>query len=181
MIPTALSARYAKAIVDLAAQAGRLEAVSAGLRQLSDLVLQHPELSHVMRHPGFQIALRQGVFFTLISRLELDELLRPFIGLMIEKGRLAALESIAVAVEKLTDEHLGRVRAQATSAAPLSEAQCAAVRSSLERRVGRDVVLEMKVDPKLLAGLQVQLGSELMDGSVKGRLERLGRQLQSTH
>jgi F-type H+-transporting ATPase subunit delta len=117
----------------------------------------------------------------LINRLDLDELLRPFIGLIIEKGRLEALAGITAAVEALTDEHLGRVRAQATSAAPLSEAQRDAVRSALERRVGRAVVLETKVDPKLLAGLQVQLGSELMDGSVRGRLERLGRQLQSTH
>ena len=177
MIPAAISLRYARALVDLADKAGRLEKVAAGLEQLNTLCLGHDELQAVIRHPGFSVEQRTGIFNELMTRLGLDDLLRPFLGLIIEKGRLPALAGICQAVQNLTDDKLGRVRAFATSARPLSPAHCDAVAAVLEKRVGYKVVLETEVDASLIAGLQVQLGSELFDGSVKGRLDRLGRQL----
>ncbi len=177
MIPAAISLRYARAIVELADKAGRLEKVAAGLEQLNALCLGHDELQAVVRHPGFSVQQRTAIFNELMNRLGHDDLLRPFIGLIIEKGRLPALSGICESVQTLTDEKLGRVRAFATSARPLSAAQCEAVAAVLEKRVGHKVVLETEVDSSLIAGLQVQLGSELFDGSVKGRLDRLGRQL----
>jgi F-type H+-transporting ATPase subunit delta len=177
MIPSAISLRYARALVGLAEQEGHLETVAAGLAQLNTICLEHDELQLVIRHPGFSVAQRTGIFNEMMQRLGHDELLRPFIGLVIEKGRLAALSGISDAVRSLTDEKLGRVRARATSAQPMSQAQSDAVTAVLEKRVGQKVVLETEVDASLIAGLQVQIGSERLDGSVKGRLDRLGRQL----
>jgi F-type H+-transporting ATPase subunit delta len=177
MIPAAISLRYARALVELAEQVDRLEAVASGLEQLSMLCEEHHELQAVMNHPGFSAQQRTAVFNELMKRLNLDELLRPFMGLVIEKDRLPALRGISGAVQNLTDQRLGRVRALAVSASELSEAQRQAVAKALEAKVGQKIVLEAEVDPSLIAGLQVQIGSELYDGSVKGRLDRLGRQL----
>ena len=177
MIPAAISKRYARALVDLAQQAGRLEAVASSLKALSDTVEQHAELRTLVRHPGFSVEQRSAVFNDIQKGLGSDELLRPFIGLVIEKDRLLALGAISDAVQELADAALGRVRAQATSAQPLTAAQEAAVQAALQRRVGCTVLLETSVDPSLIAGVQVQLGSERLDGTVRGRLDRLGRQL----
>ena len=177
MSSSAVSKRYARALVDLAQKADRLEAVSQGLSQLASLAASHAELRVVVGHPGFSLEQRTAIFNELLERLELDAMLRPFVGLVIEKGRLAALSGIASAVESMTDEALGRVRARACTAQPMTAAQEAAVAAALEKRLGRQVMLETSVDPSLLAGLEVQVGSERFDGSVKGRLDRLGRQL----
>ena len=112
-----------------------------------------------------------------MGRLGADELLRPFIGLVIEKDRLGALKGISEAAQRLTDERLGRVRARAVSAQALTDAQRAAVTKALEAKTGQTVLLKTETDASLIAGLQVQIGSELFDGTVKGRLDRLGRQL----
>ena len=177
MSSSAVSKRYARALVDLAQKADRLEAVSQGLSQLASLAASHAELRVVVGHPGFSLEQRTAIFNELLERLELDAMLRPFVGLVIEKGRLAALSGIASAVESMTDEALGRVRARACTAQPMTAAQEAAVAAALEKRLGSQVMLETSVDPSLLAGLEVQVGSERFDGSVKERLDRLGRKL----
>ena len=177
MIPAAISLRYARALVELAEKEGRLEAVAAGLHQLATLCAEHDELQAVMSHPGFSVQQRTAVFNELMKRLGSDELLRPFMGLVIEKDRLAALIGISGSVQSLTDERLGRVRARAISARELSEAQCEAVKRALEAKIGQTVLLETETNASLIAGLQVQIGSELYDGTVKGRLDRLGQQL----
>jgi F-type H+-transporting ATPase subunit delta len=177
MIPAAISLRYARALVELAEKVDRLEAVASGLEQLSAICDEHEELQAVMNHPGFSVGQRTAVFNELMKRLNLDDLLRPFMGLVIEKGRLPALRGISASVQSLTDQSLGRVRARAISAHELTDAQRHAVAQALQAKVGQTIVLEATVDPSLIAGLQVQIGSELYDGSVKGRLDRLGRQL----
>ena len=177
MIPAAISLRYARALVGLADESGRLEAVADGLSQFSALCEQHHDLRLLIRHPSFSIAQRSAIFNDLMSRLDLDRLLRPFIGLVVEKGRLLALSAISESVQNLTDEKLGRMRAQAVSAVVMSAAQLASVTAALEKRAGCRVLLETSVDASLIAGLQVQLGHELLDGTVKGRLDRLGQQL----
>ena len=177
MIPAAISLRYARALVELADQAGRLEKVAHGLDQLATICSEHPEMHAVMYHPGFTAEQRSSVFNELMGRLGADELLRPFIGLVIEKDRLGALKGISEAAQRLTDERLGRVRARAVSAQELTDAQRAAVTKALEAKTGQTVLLKTETDASLIAGLQVQIGSELFDGTVKGRLDRLGRQL----
>jgi F-type H+-transporting ATPase subunit delta len=177
MIPAAISLRYARALVGLADEAGRLETVADGLSQLSALCEQHNDLRLLIRHPSFSIAQRSAILNDLMSRLNLDALLRPFVGLVVEKGRLLALSAISESVQFLTDEKLGRMRAQATSAVVLTAAQLAVVTAALEKRAGCRILLETSVDASLIAGLQVQLGHELLDGTVKGRLDRLGQQL----
>lgn len=177
MIPAAIGQRYARALVDLAEGQGRLEVVASGLSQLAKLCEDHADLAAVMRHPGFSKAQRRAVFDGLLTALGSDDLIRPFLGLLIDKGRLPALSVIASAVAALTDQRLGRVRASALSAKPLTEAQLQALVKALKAKVGLDVVLHTEVDPRLLAGLQVQIGSTLYDGTVKGRLDRLGKRL----
>ena len=177
MIPAAISLRYARALVELAEKEGRLEAVASGLEELVALCVEHEELQAVMRHPGFTTQQRTAVFNELMTRLGSDQLLRPFMGLVIEKDRLAALKGISGAVQNLTDERLGRVRARAISARELSDTQREAVTRALEAKTGQTILLETETNASLIAGLQVQIGSELYDGTVKGRLDRLGQQL----
>ena len=180
MIPAAISQRWAKALVELASNAGVLESGNADINALADALAASDDLHQLVRNPRFTPAVRSSVFEAMIERMGLNELIRPFVLLLIEKGRIAALGAIAVAVSGLTDEALGRTRATVTSAAALSGDEVINLTRALEARVGKTVVVSTLVDSSLGGGSRVQIGSQRLDGSVAARLERLKRGLGLT-
>jgi F-type H+-transporting ATPase subunit delta len=99
--------------------------------------------------------------------------MQRFALLLLDRGRIALLASLARAYRELADAHAGRVRAVVTSAAPLSPADLERVRRSLERRTKKTVMLEAQVDPSLIGGLVAQVGDLVLDGSVRTQLSTL--------
>jgi F-type H+-transporting ATPase subunit delta len=180
MIPAAITQRWAKALVELASTADALEVVNRDINALAEAVAASSDLKQLIRNPRFSPAMRRSVFEAMIERMGVNDLIRPFVLLLIEKDRIAALQPIARAVSGLTDDALGRTRATVVSAVALSDDDVAKMTQALEARVGKKVVLSTSVDASLIGGSRVQIGSQRLDGSVAARLERLKRGLGIT-
>ena len=177
MIPASISRRWARALVELAQEENRLEAVAEQLQQLAQLSQSHGEIQQLILNPAFSTASQKAVFAEILQKMGADDLLKRFVSVLIEKDRLAALGGIAKAAQDLTDRALGRRRALVTSARPLTEEQRTQLKASLGQRTGAEIVMEEEVNEDLVAGLRVQLGSQRLESSVAGHFAQLQRDL----
>jgi F-type H+-transporting ATPase subunit delta len=113
----------------------------------------------------------------ILPRVAPSPIVQRFALLLLERGRIVLLTSLARAYRELADAHAGRVRAVVTSAAPLAPADLERVRKSLERRTKKTVMLEAEVDPNLIGGLVARVGDLVLDGSVRTQLDTLREKL----
>src|SRR3990172_8995168 len=169
----AVARRYAKALWALARDEGRPEPVARELAAFERVLADQPLLRNVLLLPWAKAATKRAIVLSVAERVQLSPLARNFLALVAQRRRLALLAEIRVAYERLVDEAAGRVRARVRSAAPLSEAQRAAIRGRLGRRLGKTVLLDTAVDPTLVGGFVAEVGSRLLDTSVKGQLAAL--------
>jgi F-type H+-transporting ATPase subunit delta len=173
--------RYAKALFQLASEAGQVAQVRRELDHLATLLAESPELAGVLLQPLRPVAERRKVLAAVAERMHAGPLLRPFYQVLIDHRRLVDLESIRVEFAGLADEQAGLRRAQVRSARPLSEAQLERLRRALAERLGHEVKLEVEIDPELLGGVVAQVGDLLLDGSVRTQLRQLRASLASGH
>jgi F-type H+-transporting ATPase subunit delta len=166
---------YAQALFDAAKEKGRLEAVREQLEQVIGAEAEVPELRELLRNPQLDPNARAGAIEDLLEGAE--ETLRNFLLLLADKGRSGQLEEIAREFERLVAEEEGVVRAELTTAIELSDEQARALLEQVERASGRKIEATREVDPDLIGGIVLQVGSHRLDASVRGRLERLRRQL----
>ena len=110
--------------------------------------------------------------------MKLDSLTAKFLGVLAENRRLADLPKMIDAFDAIVADHRGEVTAKVTSAHPLSAAQLKELTANLKSRVGRDVTVATTVDPAILGGLVVQLGSQLIDGSIRTRLNSFAQAMK---
>ncbi|HEV8306604.1 MAG TPA: ATP synthase F1 subunit delta [Methylomirabilota bacterium] len=169
--------RYAKALGMLAAEESRLEPVAKELQAFERVLADEAVLRDALLMPWVKAAAKRAIVASVAERLQLSLLTRNFLALVAQRRRLALLPAILEAYRALVDEAGGRVRAHVRSAAPLSEAQRAAIRERLGRRLGKTVLLETEVDPTILGGFVAEVGTRLLDASVAGQLRALGEQL----
>ena len=177
MIAGSLAKRYAKALVDVAAASGDLEAVRQDLRELTDLLRDQRELRQFLANPSVLRRDKARIFEQVVAGMTLRPLTTTFLRLLLEAGRLGALESIARTYEGMVDERLGRVKAVVTTAVPLDWEQLERIRRRLGQVVGKTVYLEIQHEPGILGGLIAQIGSLVYDGSLKTQLAKLREQL----
>jgi F-type H+-transporting ATPase subunit delta len=134
-----------------------------------------PELRELLRNPQLDPRARASALEDLLSGGE--ELLRNFLLVLADKGRTGALEEIAREFERLIAEHEGIVHAELTTAVELSDEEAQKLLRQIEQASGRKVEATRSVDPDLIGGIVLQVGSHRLDASVRGRLERLRREL----
>ena len=173
----AVARRYAKALWALASQESRLEPVGQELLRFERVLADEPELRSALLLPWTTAATKRAVVVAVSERLELSTLVRNFLALVAQRRRMTLLAEIREAYQVLVDEAAGRVRARVRSAAPLSDAQRTALRERLGRRLGKTVLLDTAVDPSLLGGFVAEVGSRLLDMSLRGQLARLRERL----
>jgi F-type H+-transporting ATPase subunit delta len=178
MIVGSIARRYAKALFDLAVEAGRVEAWAEGLSALQRAVASSPELRDLLENPVYAKEQRQAVAGKLAAALSLDPQPTHLLALLAERNRLAYLSGIADTFGQLADKKLGRVRARVTSAVPLADAEAQALSQKLAAATGAQVLLERAVDPALLGGVVAQVGSLVYDGSLRAQLEALRRSMK---
>ncbi|ROR34332.1 F0F1 ATP synthase subunit delta [Inmirania thermothiophila] len=166
---------YARAVFELARERGELELWSRRLQDLA-AVAATPEVAALVRSPRVG---KERVYALLVELVgeQLGAEGRNLLRLLVENRRLALLPAIAEAYEALRMEAEGRVRAEVVSARPLEEAQAERIRAALERRLGRKVELGHRVDESLIGGAVIRAGDLVIDGSVRGRLQRLAAEL----
>lgn len=173
----AVARRYAKALRALAAESRRLEPVAEELARFERLLATEPTLRDALLRPWVKAATKRSVVNSITEHLELSALTRRFLALVAQRRRLTLLPEILAAYRALVDEAAGRLRARVRSAASLTDAERAAMRQHLGRRLGKIVLLDTEVDPTLLGGFVAEVGGRVLDASVMGRLTAFREQI----
>jgi F-type H+-transporting ATPase subunit delta len=173
--------RYARAIFELGVESGTdVGEIVAKIGSFAAVYGSAPELRAALENPRVQTSERDAVLRAVAERLGFGTLGLNAIRYLARRRRLRALPEIAERLRRLADERRGVVRATVTAAAPLPEAFYERLTRELEALTGQSVSLERREDPSLIAGVVTRIGDRTIDGSLRGRLERLGRQLQSS-
>ena len=173
-----LSGRYATALFDLAVEAKSLDAVAASLATLRSALGESADLKTLTTSPMVTRTGAAAGIKGVAASLKLDGLTTNFLGVLAHNRRLAALPAIIRDFNALAAARRGEITAQVTSAHALSAAQQKALSAKLKAGLGRDVALDITVDPAILGGLVVRVGSRMIDSSLKTRLDSLGQALK---
>jgi F-type H+-transporting ATPase subunit delta len=179
MVTGSLARRYAKAMLEIGVRQQTYDALGRELDRAAQMLHTSPELRTALENPVFPLAKRREVLDDVARRLGMSHVVRNFVMLLLDKGRIGALPEIARAHRALVDEHAGRARAVVTSARPLDAAAEARLKAALERLSGKTIILEKREDPSLLGGMVTQVGDLVYDGSVRSQLRTLGGELLS--
>ncbi len=175
--PLSSARRYAEAAFAIAQQDDTVGAWLSGLQAIA-AALADERMALVVGNPTLPIGGRRDVLRQALEKAPEPKVLN-LISLLLERRRIELLPQIVEEFQRLVDARDGVVRAVATTAAPLRPEELRALRERLASMTGRTVELTTDVDPQLLGGIVVRLGDRLLDGSVRGRLERLRSQLVS--
>ena len=166
---------YANALFEAAQEQGKLEPVGEQLAQLVEAEREVPELRELLRNPQLDPRARRAALEDVLGGTE--QLLRNFLLVLSDKGRAGQLEEIAAEFERLVADAEGIVHAELTTAVELSDDEAQKLLQQIEQASGRKVEATRGVDPELIGGIVLQVGSHRLDASVRGRLDRLRRQL----
>lgn len=167
--------RYAKALFDLAGKSGTetLEKTDGDLAAFASLTGTSAELAALFHDPEFSPEEKRNVITALAERLETGVMVRDFLYLLADKHRLELVGGIAGEYRTLLDAAQGILRGELVSSVPLDEKTRATVRGQLEKKAGRTLLLDFKVDGGLLGGLLLKVGDNVMDASLKTQLSLL--------
>ncbi|GJL90808.1 F0F1 ATP synthase subunit delta [Hyphococcus sp.] len=165
--------RYASALFDLARDSHAIEAVEGELSTLQSAIAASDDLRAFLKSPVYGRDEQLAAIGALASKAGFGALVSNFLKLIAQNRRLSALEEMIRAFRALSASHRGEVTAEAATAAAMSDDQIKALRLEIERMVGKAVNLETRVDPDLLGGLVVKIGSKMVDASLKTKLNRL--------
>ena len=172
-IQASLAGRYATALFGLARDEGQIDAVSRSLDSLEAALANSNDFAVLVSSPLVSRTDAAKAVAALIPTLGLDPITAKFLGVLAENGRLAELKNVIRMVRMLALGHRGETTADVMSAHPLNDAQVAELKAKLRARVGRDVTINAAVDPTLLGGLVVRLGSQMIDASIRTKLNTL--------
>jgi len=181
-IKASLAGRYASALFELASEAGTkaggVSAVEGDLETLAEALRESAELRALIRNPQVSREALGRVLSGLGENLELSALTRNFLGVLAQNRRVAELPATIRAFHSIAAAQRGEVTAQVASAHPLSDEQLATLEHKLRAREGRAVKLKTRVEPELLGGLVVTIGSQRIDSSIRSRLNSLAQAMK---
>ena len=173
----AAARRYAKALMDLARRDGVITEIGAQLQQYQALLRENIHLQRILENPGVDIQVKTGIMTTIFERTQPAPLLRNFLLLLMDKGRLPQLDAICTHYERMASDELHRVVAQVTTAVEMDTQQRQVITQKIAAATQKDVQLEAHVDPSIIGGLVVRVNNVILDGSVRGQLTRMRKAL----
>ena len=168
-----IAGRYATALFDLAREGNQIDAVAGDLAKVEAAIDQSADLRRLISSPIFDREQQGRAMAAVLASLGAGQTVKNLVGLVARNRRLFALSAIIRAFGDLVARHRGETTARVVSAQPLSEAQSEALAKALARAVGRNVRVETRIDPKLLGGLVVRVGSRQVDSSLRTKLANL--------
>jgi F-type H+-transporting ATPase subunit delta len=172
-IQASLAGRYASALFALARDERQIDAVGRSLDALASALVDSKDFAELVASPLVSREQAGKAFAALASELALDPTTSNFLGVLAKNGRKGELRAIIRAYGRLAAEHRGETTAEIVTAYPLKDDQVAALKQQLRARAGRDVTLDTNVDPDILGGIVVKLGSQMIDSSIRTKLNRL--------
>jgi F-type H+-transporting ATPase subunit delta len=177
-IRASLAGRYASALFDLAREQRQIESVGKSLDVLSQAISGSNDLAEMIDSPLVSREEAGKALAALAPQLGLDLTTTNFLGVVARNGRKGQIRSIIDAYRRLASEHRGETRADIVTARPLNDDQLAQLRQQLRTRAGRDVNIDATVDPNILGGIVVKLGSQQIDASIRTKLNRLAQAMK---
>jgi F-type H+-transporting ATPase subunit delta len=172
-IQASLAGRYASALFDLAREQRQIDAVGRSLDALGSALVDSKDFGELVESPLVSRDEAGKAFAALAPQLGLDPITANFLGVLAHNGRKNQLRAVIRAFRRLAAEHRGETTAEIVSARPLNDDQVAALKQQLRTRAGRDVNVDATVDPNILGGIVVKLGSQRIDASIRTKLNRL--------
>jgi F-type H+-transporting ATPase subunit delta len=170
---TDVGARYAQALFDLASDENKIAAVEADLKSLKAMAAESADLRTLLHSPGFS-AEQKGVGLAAIgAKAGFNPLTLKFLGFLANQRRANALMSVITSYEALSAKARGAVSADVVTAVPLTGDQAKGVAAALRQALGKDPEIATRVDPSILGGIKVRVGSRLFDASLKSKLDSL--------
>ncbi|MEW4466420.1 F0F1 ATP synthase subunit delta [Parasphingorhabdus sp. JC815] len=177
-IRASLAGRYATALFALATENKAIDKVEASLASLNKAMNESDELKALISSPVLSRADAGKAIAAIAKKMKLDNLTTNMLGVLAANRRLDQIPSVIRAFATLASAHRGEITAEVTSAHPLDDAQIAALKAQLKKRVGNDVSVSTSVDPSILGGLVVKIGSQMIDNSIKTRLNTLSQAMK---
>jgi len=168
-----MAGRYATALFELALEAGAVDSVLADLERFDALLDESADLARLVRSPVFTAAVQSKALAAVLDGAEIGGLAAQFLKVVTSNRRLFAVRNIVKAYVALVARHKGEVTAHVTVAEPVSDAHMSEIRNTLNAVTGKDVRVDVKVDPSIIGGLVVKLGSRMVDSSLRTKLNAL--------
>ncbi len=165
--------RYAAAAFELALDSGDVDGVEAGLLSMAKTIEESAELKRALASPLYKTEEKAAVVAQLAEKLELPDLARRFVGVAAQNRRAGDISGMARAFAEKAARHRGASRVVARVARPISDAQTMELESTVSKSLGRTVHVDVEVDPSLIGGLQLKMGSRLVDASLRRKLNAL--------
>jgi F-type H+-transporting ATPase subunit delta len=176
---SALTRRYAKALVELGVEQKVVESYGDELARVKDVLSQEELLRQLLDSPTLDLNKKEAMLADLCKALELSEGMVKFLGLLLSKGRIGFLSQIEESYRSQADELSGIMTAKITAAVELDDVQQQAIATGLEKQTGKQIALTVEVNADLIGGLQTEIGGRLFDGSVKTQLKRIEESLKN--
>ena len=177
-IQASLSGRYATALFELARDSKALSQVEASLGTVAKALAESTDFKALTASPLVSRGAAAKAVAAVATSLKLDATTANFLGVLAENRRLGQLPAVIRAFRQLAASHRGETTAEVVSAHPLTADQVSALKQQLRTRIGREVAVDLSVDPSLLGGLVVKIGSQMIDSSIKTRLNSLAHAMK---
>ncbi len=175
---SAISRRYAKALLLIGKEDGRTEAYRTQLSGVAAMMEREAAFQQAVCNPLYDATSRKRVLTAVIEKLELSPVVSSFLLLLFDKGRIGFLADINDQFQKYADELNGIARASVVSATPLPAEMIDKVKGALSDKTGKDVLLEIEEDPGLIGGIVTKIGDLVFDGSIKTQLVNMRESLK---
>ena len=172
-IVSGMAGRYARAVFELACEENTLDQVMDDLGRFDTLVAESPDLLRLVRSPVFGVEQQQAALKAVLDRAGIGGTAANFLRLVTANRRLFAVRDMIRALRALVARHKGEVTAHVTVAEPLADRHLAALKDALKSVTGKDVMLDIAVEPAIIGGLVVKIGSRMVDASLKTKLNSI--------
>lgn len=172
-LTSGVAGRYATALFEIARDGGSIDKVEADISAVAAALEASPDLRGMISSPVYSREDQAAAIRALATRMDLGADVANTLGLMAANRRLFVLPGVIAQLRALIAEHRGEVTAEVRSATPLTDDQTAALAARLKDTVGKDVTLDVTVDPALIGGLVVKVGSRMIDTSIRAKLAAL--------
>lgn len=173
-----IARRYAKALLIIGKEDDKAESYKEELDRFSDLITREKELEQAIANPLYDVGGRKKILQAVIDKVNISKVMSSFLLLLFDKGRFGFLSDINEFYKKLADELKGIVRASLVSATELSSETVEKIRTTLSKKTGKDIILEVEQDPSLIGGIVSRIGDLVLDGSIKTQLLNMRESLK---
>lgn len=177
MSVSALTRRYAKALVEIGVEQNAVDSYGDELTKVKEVLSREELFRQLLDSPTLDLEKKEAMLADFCKLLELSEGMAKFLGLLLDKGRIGYLGQIEESYRRLADDLSGILSAKITSAIELDDVQQQAIAASLEKQTGKQVAVSVNVNSELIGGLQAEIAGRLFDGSVKTQLKRIEESL----